>query len=294
MVHGVAQHGSQTSSLMSMNDDDYLVDAYGDCEDESSETGSCVTSGMKHVSELFEEWLNWPGDPFEWQECDSPIENDLFHELHKFASDQVALTTQQEFQTARGLFRVDFLLQHRTTGRSIVIECDGRQFHQVEQDCLRDKAIINTGKVARVYRVAGKDIHYHSTDVLHLIALLEPWIVSDGFHEISSRLGYFEKLRQDDEVDIDRHGYHAIVRTYFEYAEEGNDDEADEDRAVIQCRKITPTFVRHISGVGHASAFEIPPNPKPLPMPIWKSQLAEWYRQESLHKVSGGQASPGK
>ncbi len=239
-------------------------------------------------AEMMEDWLQWPGDPFGWRECDTPIENDFFHEIHKFTGDQTDLKTQYEFSTSSGLYRVDFLLTHRTTGRAIVVECDGKKFHSVAKDSHRDEAIIRTGRVAVIYRVAGKDLHYCSLDVLQLIAQREPWSVSDRFLEQAEFYPH-PSLYSDDEIGQLEGGYKGLVRTYFECVEKDEDYyvecgcEGDCDcryKPKVEKSDVrTPTIIRYMSGYGHPSAFERPVSPVPVPMPEWKREMASVYHQ---------------
>lgn len=242
---------------------------------------------MKHVSEIFQEWLDWPGYPIDWTECDSPIENEMFRELHKFASDQVAFTDQFEIKTDAGTYRLDFLLRHRTTGRQIAIECDGKDFHTVARDSMRDAAIMRTGLVAAIYRIKGKDCYYCTLDVWQLIAQKEPWIFFDGFHEIAKCIPHPNSY-EDDSLDGSQDGYRSFARTYFDELER------DEERYIechcegeCDCRYTpevvestirTPTVIRYMSAPGHPSAFERPEHLIPLPMPPWKADLAKHLR----------------
>lgn len=242
-----------------------------------------------HASELFEHWLDWPGEPFPWQKCDSPIEDFIFHEFHKFASDQVALKRQHEVHTDAATFRLDFLLTHRTTGRPIGIECDGRDFHSVARDRKRDEAIIRSGTVAEIYRIRGKDCHYCGLDVLQLLAQREPWIVIDGFHQQAAHYPHPTTYRDERVGTTD--GYAGIRRCYFEQVEDEYIDtecycegecECVPIPVMIKSTKRTPTLIRSMSGSGFPSAFENPPVLNPLPMPEWKDRFRnEWRAQQT-------------
>ena len=238
----------------------------------------------KSQGEIIEEWLDWPGKPFDWQDCDSPIEDSVFHELHQFAGDQVEFEAQHNVRTAVRTFRLDFLLKHRTTGRPIGIECDGREFHIMERDRMRDEAIIKAGAVARIYRIRGKDCNYCSRDVLQLLAQLEPWIVTERFHQQATFYPHPTTYR-DDEAEFSD-GYKGIRRTYLDRVGEEYDEQECYCEGECECVPIpvmvksadrTPTIVRFMSGKGFASAFESPAQLKPLPMPAWKLELrASW------------------
>jgi very-short-patch-repair endonuclease len=250
---------------------------------DSALSDACVDSAT-----ALREWLAWPGEPFAWQECDSPIENDFFHDLHKYASDQLSLVTQQSVHTDTGSYRLDFLLRHRTTGRAIGIECDGKSYHSVLRDSERDKSIMQTGLVAEIYRIAGKDLYYSSLDVLQLIAQREPWIVSDRFH-VHAEMIPFPGTYHDEGVEGLDGDYNGIMRTYFDYDDDvqemniecgcEHDCDCRYKRKMVRSQKRTPTLIRFMSGPGHPSPFFVPEYLKPLPMPEWKLELARQYNE---------------
>ena len=248
---------------------------------------------IKSSAEVFEEWLKWPGKPFAWEECDSPIEDSVFHEFHKFASDQVDLKRQHVIQTDSGTFRLDFLLTHRTTGRPIVIECDGREFHNIERDRARDEAIIRSGAVARIYRVRGKDCHYCSRDVLQLLARCEPWVVTERFHQQATF--YPHPTTYNDEIFELMDGYRAMRRVYLEQIEGEYEDrvcycegecECVAVPVMVESSKQTSNIVCYMSGAGFSDAFEQPDYLKPLPMPEWKILFREnWEKMKQQAQI---------
>ena len=227
---------------------------------------------------MMERWLNYPGKAFDWQECDSPIEDGFFHDLFKFANDQLAVRGQHKIDTDAGTFRLDFHLSHRTTGRAIGIECDGKPYHSVLCDSKRDQAIIRTGDVAEIYRLTGKDINYCSGDLIHLLSLREPWIFSDCYHALAETLATWSTLRQDDNITHMEGGYCAIRRTYFEYDDENL---PLDDREIIESHVRTPTILKFMSGRGHPSAYERPEHLIPVPMPEWKICMKEAHHENN-------------
>lgn len=257
-----------------------------------SDTPTDYTTHCMSSAEMMADWLDSPGEPFEWQKCDTPIEDDFFHQLHKFASDQVALKRQHEINTDKGTFRLDFVLTHRTTGRPIGIECDGRDYHSISRDSVRDQAIMRSGCIAQIYRIRGKDCHHCGLEVLQLLAYMEPWLVLDGFWEMAAFHPHPTTYR-DESVGILEGGYFGKMRSYFEQV----DDEYEETNCscegecvsvprpvMVESRERTPTLIRYMSAPGFPSAFERPDYLKPLPMPRWKIELKEAWNSGSNHE----------
>ena len=118
--------------------------------------------------------------------------------FRKFASDEVAVRSQEEFRTPVGLFRVDFVISHLTGRRKIGIECDGKDFHSAARDSKRDLAIVSTGALNRIYRISGRDIVAKIHDVLHLLSWQEPWLLSEGGQLNVEHLSAPHYLRSDE------------------------------------------------------------------------------------------------
>lgn len=227
-------------------------------------------NGLVDSATSIQEWMEDPGLAFGLLACDSPIETAFFHDVFKFASDQLLVGGQRKVQTDIGTFILDFYLLHRTTGRAIGIECDGKSYHSVAHDSPRDQAIIKSGHVAAIYRLAGKDIHHSPGDLLHLLSMREPWAFSDHYHCIAEQTATWPTLRSDDDIPALDGVYRAVRRTYFEYVD---DDLPVDQREIIHNRTRTPTVLKFISGPGFPSAFEVPHDLIPVPMPKWKSKL---------------------
>lgn len=113
------------------------------------------------------------------ERCDSPIENDFLWEFRKVANPNLTVTRQVEIETDIGLFRPDFVLEWPESCRKIAVECDGKEFHEAKRDARRDSAIVATGAVEKVYRLRGSDICRHPFEVIELLGLCEPWILSE-------------------------------------------------------------------------------------------------------------------
>lgn len=106
-------------------------------------------------------YLDWLAKSANAQRCESPIELAFFcafkimdllvhHNAHRI-----------ETQASVGDFRVDFLIGHHGGPASVVVECDGRDFHhaswdQIERDRDRDKRIEALG--LKVFRFPGTQL----------------------------------------------------------------------------------------------------------------------------------------
>jgi len=129
--------------------------------------------------------------------CDSPIEDTFLWEFKKVAADHVQLRRQHYCRTAAGAFKIDFVLSCIRSGKKIGIECGGRDFHSEAKDSQRDAAIIATGVVDKIYRLRGRDIHFHIHDALHLLSRREPWLFSERGQAHFDHLSEREALRED-------------------------------------------------------------------------------------------------
>lgn len=135
--------------------------------------------------------------PVMWEECDSPIENTFLWEFQKVASERVHVLRQLPCLTKIGEFRVDFVIRDLKSSRKIAIECDGRDFHDLKRDARRDAAIIDAGLLDRIYRLSGSDIHWRIHDLLQLLSVAEPWILSDRGRSQLEVLAAAEHTRED-------------------------------------------------------------------------------------------------
>jgi very-short-patch-repair endonuclease len=91
-------------------------------------------------------------------QCESPIERQLVRELGRALLPDVEVTCQREIRALGKYHRVDFYIEH--AGKRLVIECDGRQFHNFRADKERDGRLLADGGVDMVIRFRGCDILY--------------------------------------------------------------------------------------------------------------------------------------
>lgn len=103
---------------------------------------------------------------------ESPIEDILAWHLVKYLHNETVLTPQVPI----GDFRVDFLIER--SGRRVVIECDGKDYHNYERDRRRDFQILSRSDVDVIYRFKGADIHFGVEHLLFHLSEQEPQIFS--------------------------------------------------------------------------------------------------------------------
>lgn len=104
----------------------------------------------------------------------SPIEALLEDLLVKYLAPATRKTAQRTVTTPFGRFRPDFTLVDPVTRRVLVIECDGREYHDRVRDAWRDAAMLGCGAVHDLLRIEGKDLKRRPHDVLYLLARLFP------------------------------------------------------------------------------------------------------------------------
>lgn len=121
---------------------------------------------------------------------DSPIEEILAWHLSKYIRQDVSLEKQVEFITEHGVLRVDFLLSNDE--RKIVIECDGRDFHEPLRDEIRDAILLGEGHVDTIYHFRGCDITHYPVDCVRLISILDPNLINSRGHVQLKQLSQLE------------------------------------------------------------------------------------------------------
>lgn len=102
----------------------------------------------------------------------SPIERFLFERINKFKNSGVDVILQYEVITIDSTFYVDLVLA--IGSKKIGIECDGKDFHEGEEneiyDEWRDALILETGKIDTIFRFRGKDIHFFTDEIIFILA----------------------------------------------------------------------------------------------------------------------------
>lgn len=111
-------------------------------------------------------------EPFE-----SPIEEELCRILSKHLAPDTRLTNQVDFVTPNGNYRADFVL---TSGnRVVVIEANGKEFHDALTDIYRGAFILGFSAAQSVFYIRGCDITYSLPTVLYAISKHEPYLFSE-------------------------------------------------------------------------------------------------------------------
>lgn len=126
-----------------------------------------------------------------FRDCDSPIEAILIPALLDVFHDGVKWQQQKPFSCRRE-YRVDLWASH--AGRSVVVECDGKDFHDYRDDERRDADMLESGLVTDVIRFGGACIAYDKDECVRWVARYLPFL-------IDSQAG---RLSVDDLVDHSR------------------------------------------------------------------------------------------
>lgn len=111
--------------------------------------------------------------------CDSPIEDIFAGHCLKHLRGDISVDRQVEVDTEHGRFRIDFVL---TAGeKRIVVECDGRDFHNSFRDEFRDAILLGEG-FDTTYHFRGCDLTYYPDDCVWLMSVLNPELFSERGH----------------------------------------------------------------------------------------------------------------
>ena len=109
---------------------------------------------------------------------DSPIEDEFARYAVKYLDETIDFSPQIEMNTICGLFRVDFLAS-TIDGKTIAIECDGKEFHDEYRDEWRDAMILGSGNIDEIYRIRGSDITYRLEDVFFILSIWSPHLFNE-------------------------------------------------------------------------------------------------------------------
>lgn len=104
---------------------------------------------------------------------ESPAEECLGERLRSAINPTASYQTQVWVETSVSRFRLDILLIDKT-GRRIVVEVDGKEFHETVRDHWRTVFIMGEGLADVVYRVPASDLKINLVGVLAGLAALEP------------------------------------------------------------------------------------------------------------------------
>lgn len=122
--------------------------------------------------------------------CESPLELGFAYQLRKTELGLYGVFVQVPI--AR--YRVDFLIEHE--GRKIVVELDGKAYHDKERDYRRDKEIINY--VDAIIRIPFSSMTYYENATMVAISKWEPRL---AVPEEISTVPYREARKQRGSTD---------------------------------------------------------------------------------------------
>lgn len=105
---------------------------------------------------------------------ESPIERALGMILLPAPGEHCQPIVQKEMRAGGHNYRVDFFIG--TPRRNVVIETDGRDFHNVREDRHRDIRIIKSGNADEILRFKGPDIHYEVGQCFRFIVSVFPFL----------------------------------------------------------------------------------------------------------------------
>lgn len=135
------------------------------------------------------------GHAYEPSKCESPIEREVAWVLPKRLKRETVIEQQAWLVGADGKnYRADFLIKRE--GRTIGIECDGKNYHDLDRDEARDAAILMAGDVHAIYRFRGQDIFYRLDDLFYLLWRYEPDFFSEHSAQIVQTLASAEVKEQ--------------------------------------------------------------------------------------------------
>jgi len=130
---------------------------------------------------------------------ESPLEQLFQLLLTKYLHPKAMLVPQAPLKTQRGKFRADFLLT-TATGVRLVLECDGKDYHDELRDGFRDAFTLASKCADYVYRFPGSVINLKIWHALFALYYQQPGVFSEyGEQEIRTRCRHLA----DPEVLLD-------------------------------------------------------------------------------------------
>ena len=148
--------------------------------------------------------------------CESPIERIFLYEIVKYLEKGTQIVQQIEYSTKIGNFRVDFLIKKEEI--EYVIELDGKEFHNKENDSWRDSFLLGEKKVKSIIRIKGKDITYSINECLYFLSQKFPETFS---HRGKLNLGTLIEPKNKNTIDenIKENFFDCIDKFYLEKVE---------------------------------------------------------------------------
>jgi len=159
--------------------------------------------------------------------CESVIESDFDYHARKYLHQEVVMERQVEFHTAVGTFRADFVLSRH--GRRVVVECDGRDYHQAGRDEWRDAMILGEKHAEVIVRLPGNLLYWRIADALFVLAAWEPQLFDErGLVNVNA-------LATDAVKEAGQRS--TATRTWIHYTGEDFDEVRDRNVSVLVERK---------------------------------------------------------
>lgn len=164
---------------------------------------------------------------------DSPIEDDFMKCFSKYSGESARLFVQHEVSTLCGNFILDFCLQ-TDCGRTVAVECDGKEFHDESRDEWRDGMILGEVHVDVIYRFTGADIVRRIEDVMYFFVRMEPKLFGERARRNLSVLASDDIKTYLAEIESEEG---ARIESYtFQYK---NDFDRGRFRAIKRSAKVT-------------------------------------------------------
>jgi hypothetical protein len=113
------------------------------------------------------------------ESCESLIETYFIEECLKHINRATMINGQVNFETSKGIKRIDFVLTNSQIRMGI--ECDGSEFHDFESDLIRDYFLIKEKHLDCIFRFRGTDLYKYPEICL--------WFISHEYPEIFSKHG---------------------------------------------------------------------------------------------------------
>lgn len=108
---------------------------------------------------------------------DTAIEHAFEAAYSKHARPEYPLSRQVEFITFCGVLRVDFTV--RFGDQVIGFECDGKEFHDVFRDEVRDAVLLGERHLAIIYHFGGAELFYAPEVALQFVLAHDPSLFYD-------------------------------------------------------------------------------------------------------------------
>jgi len=105
---------------------------------------------------------------------ESPLEERTAEMLACHLHPGVVWGTQRWLKADGERFRADFFAE--AGGRRVIIEADGKDFHDYQQDKVRDVKILNAGEADDVFRFNGCDVWFAPKSCLRCLELFAPFL----------------------------------------------------------------------------------------------------------------------